>query len=54
VSTNTPRIDPATKSWIDYVLVPALVDQYLAKTRDVGDNDPDRYPPRDTGKETIQ
>lgn len=33
-----PKIDPALKAWIDDVLVPAMVRQYLDACRAVGDN----------------
>jgi hypothetical protein len=31
-------IDPALKAWLDNVLIPAMVRQYLAVSRDVIDN----------------
>ena len=33
-----PKIDPAVKAWLDDVLIPAMVRQYLAVSRDVVDN----------------
>ena len=33
------KIDPVVKSWLDHVLIPAMVQQYLAVSRDVVDND---------------
>lgn len=32
------NIGPALKSWLDNVLVPAMVREYLADEHDVGDN----------------
>jgi hypothetical protein len=32
------KIDPVVKDWLDNVLIPALVRQYLAVSRDVVDN----------------
>jgi hypothetical protein len=33
-----PRIEPALKAWLDNVLVPSMVRQYLAAFREVDDN----------------
>jgi hypothetical protein len=43
------QIDPALKAWIDRVLAPALVRQYLDACREVGDNGEDRLPSLDFG-----
>jgi len=39
---RNPQIDPALKAWLDNVLVPALVRQFLAEIRPVGDNERNR------------
>ena len=44
-----PKIDPVLKAWIDHVLAPALVRQYLDERRKVGDNGEDRFPSLDSG-----
>jgi hypothetical protein len=36
------QIDPALKAWLDNVIVPALVRQFLAEIRTVGDNERNR------------
>jgi hypothetical protein len=51
---RNPEIDPALKSWIDHVLVPAMVTQCLAEAEEVGDNVGVRYPFLDSVKEHIQ
>jgi hypothetical protein len=37
-----PKIDPALKTWMDNVLIPALVQQFRAEKCAVGDNERDR------------
>jgi hypothetical protein len=51
------KIDPALKAWVDRVLVPAMVRQYLDARREVGDNNDSRLPCLDSGtsnEETVQ
>jgi hypothetical protein len=37
-----PKIDPALKAWLDNVIVPALVREFRAAARAVGDNEQGR------------
>lgn len=37
-SGQASRIDPAVKAWLDNVLIPAMVRQYLASNGPEGDN----------------
>ena len=39
---RNPKIDPAVKTWMDNVLVPALVQQFRAEKGAVSDNERDR------------
>jgi len=32
------KIDPALKAWLDNVLIPVMVREYLAPAREAGDN----------------
>jgi len=32
------KIDPALKAWLDKVLIPVMVREYLAPAREAGDN----------------
>jgi FMN-dependent NADH-azoreductase len=43
------KIDPALKEWIDHVIVPALVLQYLDACRELVDNGEGRIPSLDSG-----
>lgn len=43
------NIDPAVKAWVDRVLVPAMVRQYLDARREVRDNSDSRIPSLDSG-----
>jgi len=42
------KLDPTLKAWIDSVLVPALVRQYLDARREARDNGEDRFPSLDS------
>lgn len=42
------KIDPVLKAWLDNVLVPAMVRQYLAARSEVGDNGFGVSPPEDS------
>jgi hypothetical protein len=43
------NIDPAVKAWVDRVLVPAMVRQYLDARPEVRDNSDSRFPSLDSG-----
>jgi hypothetical protein len=43
------NIDPAVKAWVDRVLVPAMVRQYLDTRPEVSDNSDSRFPSLDSG-----
>jgi hypothetical protein len=44
-----PNLDPALKAWLDNVIIPALVREFRAETRAVGDNERDRTRRQDSG-----
>jgi hypothetical protein len=48
------KIDPALKAWLDNVLVPVMVREYLASAREAGDNVSSPVPPDEDSKEQFQ
>jgi hypothetical protein len=51
------KIDPALKAWVDRVLVPAMVRQYLDARPEISDNNDSRFPCLDSGtsnEDTVQ
>jgi hypothetical protein len=48
------RIDPVMKSWMDHVIVPAMVRQYVAAVGAAEDNGKDRFPLQDSGTQSEE
>lgn len=48
------RIDPDLKSWLDHVLVPAMVRQYLAICRAAGENSSNTIPSEESDPSLVE